>query len=128
ALDPLDPPVERLRSELGVDPPRWAGARFAVALTHDVDVPWRWTPIGVRGAGARLKEAVGGAHARAAAREARALAAVPIHRLRGTDPNWSFDRVFQLEGERGARSTFFVLAGHGHRADGAAPETYERLR
>jgi peptidoglycan/xylan/chitin deacetylase (PgdA/CDA1 family) len=128
ALDPLDPPVERVRSELGVEPPRWGGARFAVALTHDVDVPWRWTRIGVRGAGARLKEAVAGGHPRAAAREARALAAVPVHRLRGTDPNWSFDRLFHLEGERNARSTFFVLAGHGHRADGAAPETYERLR
>ena len=44
-LDPLDPPLERLRARLGLEPPRWAGARFAVALTHDVDTPWRWTPI-----------------------------------------------------------------------------------
>ena len=31
---------------------RRAGAarRFAVALTHDVDTPWRWTPTGLRGA------------------------------------------------------------------------------
>ena len=42
-LDPLDPPLERLRRELGVEPPRYRGARFAVALTHDVDIPWRWT-------------------------------------------------------------------------------------
>ncbi|MFZ0343420.1 MAG: polysaccharide deacetylase family protein, partial [Gaiellaceae bacterium] len=27
-----------------------------------------------------------------------------------------------------ARSTFFLMAGHGHRADGAAPEAYDRLR
>src|SRR4029077_5406855 len=53
-LDPLDPPLERLRRERGVDPPRYRGARFAVALTHDVDVPWRWTRIGVLGAAARL--------------------------------------------------------------------------
>src|SRR5881396_10091 len=36
-LDPLDPPLERLRRKLGVEPPRPDGARFAVALTHDVD-------------------------------------------------------------------------------------------
>ncbi len=38
-LDPLDPPLERLRRDLGVDPPRYRGARFAVALTHDVGPP-----------------------------------------------------------------------------------------
>ena len=128
ALDPLDPPLERLRARLGIDPPRWVGKRFAVALTHDVDIPWRWTRIGVRGAGARLKEAVAARHVSAAAHEARALAALPVHRLRGTDPNWSFDRVLSLERERNARSTFFVMAGHGHLADGPSPETYERLR
>jgi hypothetical protein len=52
-LDPLDPPLERLRRALGV---RDAG--FAVALTHDVDTPWRWTRIGVRGSAARLKRNV----------------------------------------------------------------------
>ena len=49
-LDPLDPPLERLRQRLGIEPPRWFGARFAIALSHDVDIPWRWTRIGVRGA------------------------------------------------------------------------------
>src|SRR5207253_6128238 len=39
-LDPLDPPLERLRRELGVEPPRYRGARFAAALTHDADSPW----------------------------------------------------------------------------------------
>ncbi len=119
-LDPLDPPLERLRRTLGAEPPRYRGARFAVALTHDVDVPWRWTRIGVRGAAARLK---GGA-----LHEARGLARVPLHKLRGTDPNWRFADIASAEQERGARSTFFVMAGHGHRADGAAPEAYERLR
>jgi peptidoglycan/xylan/chitin deacetylase (PgdA/CDA1 family) len=128
ALDPLDPPLECLRSQLGIEAPRWGGARFAIALTHDVDVPWRWTPIGMRGAAARLKDAVTAGHGRAATREARALAAVPVHRLRGTDPNWSFDRIVELERQRDAGSTFFVMAGHGHRADGAAPEAYDRLR
>ena len=49
-LEPLDPPLERLRQQLGLEPPRWHDARFAVALTHDVDVPWKWTRRGVKGA------------------------------------------------------------------------------
>jgi hypothetical protein len=120
-LDPLDPPLERLRRELGCEPPRYGGARFAVALTHDVDIPWRWTRIGIRGAAARLRHG--------AWREAGALARVPLHKLRGTDPNWRFKEIAAEERAHGATgSTFYVIAGHGHRADGAAPETYDRLR
>ena len=74
---PLDPPLERLRRRLGLEPPRWDGARFAVALTHDVDTPWRWTRLGVRGAAARLQGMRCGPPRRAGVREARALAAVP---------------------------------------------------
>src|SRR5205823_4741806 len=115
-----DPPLERLRGRLGLEPPRWRGARFAVALTHDVDVPWRWTRSAIRAAAGRLR--------RGAWREAPALAAVPIHRIRGTDPNWRFDRIVALEKRAGVRSTFFILVGHDHPADGPAPEVYERLR
>jgi hypothetical protein len=127
-LDPLDPPLERLRRELGVEPPLYRGARFAVALTHDVDVPWRWTRIGVRGAAARLKVHALAGQAGQAVHEARGLARVPLHKLRGTDPNWRFAEIAAEENAHGARSTFFLLAGHGHRADGAAPEAYDRLR
>jgi hypothetical protein len=128
SLDPLDPPLERLRRELGVEPPHYRGARFAVALTHDVDVPWRWTRIGVRGAAARLKSYAVAGRAGQAVHEARGLARVPLHKLRGTDPNWRFAETAADERSLGARSTFFVMAGHGHRADGAAPESYDRLR
>lgn len=127
-LDPLDPPLERLRRALRLEPPRWCGARFAVALTHDVDIPWRWTRIGVRGAAARLRDHAKAGRVGAAAREARGLGAIPLHRLRGSDPNWSFGRMTALTRERGASQTFFVMAGHGHPADGPAPEAYERLR
>lgn len=127
-LDPLDPPLERLRAKLGLEPPRWGGARFAIALTHDVDTPWRWTRIGVRGAAARLKRHVLAGRGAAALREARALSGVPVHKLRSSDPNWSFERILRVEAARGAHSTFFVMAGHRHPADGAAPEAYERLR
>ncbi len=127
-LDPLDPPVERLRRKLGLEPPRWAGAHFAVCLTHDVDTPWRWTPIGMRGAAARLRDSARAGHGRQTAREARALAAVPLHKLRGTDPNWRFERILRIAQARGVAHTFYLMAGHRHPADGAAPHVYERLR
>ena len=119
-LDPLDPPLERLRRALGVEPPSWGGARFAVALSHDVDSVRRWTGVGVRGSLARLR--------RGRLRELPALARLPLHKLRGTDPNWRFEWLVDEERARGASSTFFLLAAHRHRLDGAAPEVYERLR
>ena len=127
-LDPLDPPVERLRRRLGVEPPRWRGARFAVALTHDVDTPWRWTRIGVRGAAARLKARLRRADMSSAWHETRSLATMPLHKLRGTDPNWRFQSILARERASGASSTYFVLAAHRDPHDGAAPEAYARLR
>ena len=127
-LDPLDPPLEWLRSQLGLEPPRWGGGRFAVALTHDVDVPWRWTRAGIRGGAARMKAALGARRPATALAEARAVAEIPLHRLRGTDPNWSFEQILGGEAARGVRSTFFVMGGHEHAADGPAPASYERLR
>jgi peptidoglycan/xylan/chitin deacetylase (PgdA/CDA1 family) len=128
SLDPLDPPLERLRRSLGLEPPRWNGARFAIALTHDVDSPWRWTRIGLRGSAARVKAHVLAGRVVPAFREAHGLARAPLHRLRGTDPNWRFERLLAEERARGASSTFFVLGAHHDRHDGAAPEAYDRLR
>ena len=92
-LDPLDPPLERLRRELGLPTAHYGGAKFAVALTHDVDVPWRWTRIGMRGAAARLKGHALAGRVGAALHEARGLARVPLHRIRGSDPNWRFSEI-----------------------------------
>jgi hypothetical protein len=123
-LDPLDPPLERLRRKLGLK-----DEGFAVALTHDVDTPWRWTRVGVRGAAGRLKRNVLQARLAPSLREATALAAAPVHRARGTDPNWRFREIVRGERRRQARSsTFFVLAGHHDPHDGAAPERYDELR
>ncbi len=123
-LDPLDPPLERLRRALGLADPT-----FTVALTHDVDSPWRWTRIGLRGAAARLKRNTLEGRLAPALREATALAAAPVHRARGTDPNWRFRHIVEEERRRGASgSTFFVLAGHNDPHDGAAPDAYETLR
>src|SRR5213592_4867004 len=106
-LDPLDPPLERLRRELGLPAFRYRDARFAVALTHDVDVPWRWTRIGMHGAAARLKNHALARRVEPALHEARGLARVPLHKLRGTDPNWRFAEIVSEETAHGARSTFF---------------------
>ncbi len=127
-LDPFDPPLERLRRRLGIEPPRWGGARFAVAITHDVDTPWRWTRVGIRGSAARLRDSARARQGAAAVREARALSAVPLHKLRRTDPNWRFERILRIERTRTQGSTFYLMAGHRHPADGAVPEAYERLR
>jgi hypothetical protein len=123
-LDPLDPPLERLRKRLGV-----SDRTFTVALTHDVDNPWRWTKLGLRGSASRLKRNVLNARVAPAFREATALAAAPVHRLRGTDPNWRFSQIVADERRRGAQgSTFFVLAGHNDPHDGPSPDKYEQLR
>jgi peptidoglycan/xylan/chitin deacetylase (PgdA/CDA1 family) len=127
-LDPLDPPLERLRRKLGVEAPRWSDARFAVALTHDVDVPWKWTRKGVKGAAARAKSDLSKGRARSGLRELRGLAGAAVHKVTGTDPYWSFDRILDDERRNGASSTFFLLADHAHEFDGAAVESYERLR
>ena len=128
SLDPLDPPVERLRRRLGAEPPAWGGARFAVALTHDVDTPWKWTRTGVRGAAARAKSGLAGGRVRTGLRELRGLAGVPVHKASGTDPYWSFDRILADERRVGGSSTFFLIAEHAHELDGPVPESYERLR
>lgn len=127
-LDLHDPPLDRLRRRLGVEPRRWGGARFGVALTHDVDVPWRWTKPGIRAGAGRLKAATLGRDSRGAVREARGLAGMPLHRLRGTDPNFSFARIVDIERCRGASSTFFLLAAHHVAQDGPAGEAYDDLR
>jgi hypothetical protein len=128
SLEPLDPPLERLRRRLGVEPPRWGGARFAVALTHDVDTPWKWTRTGLRGAAARAKGDLLRGRVRAGLREARGLAAAALHKAGGTDPFWSFDRILEDERRCGASSTFFLMADHAHELDGPSPESYEQLR
>jgi hypothetical protein len=127
-LDPLDPPLERLRRRLGVEPPRWGGAPFAVALSHDVDSPWKWTGRGLLGAAARAKRDLLGGRAGSAMREMRGLTGAAVHKVSGTDPFWSFDRILEDERRCGASSTFFLLADHAHELDGPAVETYERLR
>jgi hypothetical protein len=130
---PLDDLVLALRetaSAAGVTPSATypGGARFAVALTHDIDTPWRWSARGLRGAGARLKGALALGDTAAARLEASGLARAPLHLLRGSDPNWSHSRFAALEKRRGFSSTCFVLAAHRDAHDGASPSAYAERR
>ncbi|HEY3613195.1 MAG TPA: polysaccharide deacetylase family protein [Gaiellales bacterium] len=130
---PLDDLVLALRAAAtaaGVEPaPAYpGGARFAVALTHDIDTPWRWSRRGLLGAASRLKRAVVARDVAEARVEAAGLALAPLHRLRGSDPNWSHRRFAALERRHGSRSTCFVLAAHRDPHDGAAPEVYDARR
>jgi hypothetical protein len=102
---------------------------FTVALTHDVDIPWRWSrPQALRGAAARARAAARERRTRDVVAEAAGLAAAPVRRLTRTDPNWSYERIAAIERAHGGRSTYFVMAGHGHPADGPDPAAYDRLR
>ena len=89
----------------------------------------RWSGLrAVAGAAARAKAAATGRRRHDLVRELRGLAELPRHRARGTDPNWCFERIAEIERSHDAFSTYFVLAGHHHPADGAAPAVYERVR
>ncbi|HEX3330518.1 MAG TPA: polysaccharide deacetylase family protein [Gaiellales bacterium] len=102
---------------------------FTVALTHDIDIPWRWSrPQALRGAAARARVAARERRKRDVAAEAAGLAAAPIRKLTRTDPNWSYERIAAIERGHGGRSTYFVMAGHNHAADGPDPAAYDRLR
>jgi hypothetical protein len=130
---PLDDIVLALREAaegVGVEPaPAYPeDARFAVALTHDIDTPWRWSRRGLLGAGSRLKNALMDGDSDAIRAEAAGLARAPLHRLLGSDPNWSHKRIAASEQRRGFRSTCFVLAAHRDPHDGASPGAYAARR
>jgi hypothetical protein len=127
--DPARPAVDSLLSAFREHVGDRGTTPFTVALTHDVDIPWRWSrPQALRGAAARARAAARERRARDVVAEATGLAAAPIRRLTRTDPNWSYERIATIERAHGGRSTYFVMAGHGHAADGPDPAAYDRLR
>ena len=86
--------VERFREIAGSPPP----GPLTVALTHDIDTPVRWSGLrAVAGAAARAKAAATGRRRHDLVRELRGLAELPRHRARGTDPNWCFERIAEIE-------------------------------
>jgi len=104
-----------------------AGARFAVALTHDLDNLWRWSPAGLLAAARAGARAVRHADAPALRREGTDVWAWLSHHLpHRTDPYWTFPEILGGEDARGVSSTFFVIARHTHRLDGAQPRQYHQ--
>jgi hypothetical protein len=127
--DPGRPAVDSLLQQFRVAVGDTGRTRFTVALTHDVDTPWRWSrPRALVGAAARARGAVRDHRTRDAAAEGLGLVAAPFRRLRGTDPNWSYERIAAIERAHGGCSTYFVMAGNHHPADGPDPAAYDRLR
>jgi hypothetical protein len=127
--DPARPAVDALLREFRGHVGDTGRTPFTVALTHDVDIPWRWSrPRALLGAAARARGAARARHPRDAAAEVLGLAAAPVRHLRGTDPNWSYERIATIERAHGGRSTYFVMAGHHVPADGPDPAAYDRLR
>jgi hypothetical protein len=102
-----------------------AGARFAVALTHDVDNLWRWTPAGLRGAARAAARALRSGDTDSAARvSGDVLDWLRYYLPNRTDPYWTFLEMLEGEDARRVSSTFYVIARHTARVDGGQPETY----
>ena len=104
------------------------GSPFAVALTHDLDNLWRWTPRGFAAAGYRSARALRHADIGALRREVGDVGDwLTRHLPRRSDPYWTFPQILGGEDARGVRSTFYIIARHTHPRDGNQPETYQRL-
>jgi hypothetical protein len=127
--DPEQPAVDailvRFQQATGLRPR--TGLRLV--LSHDIDTPVRWSGRrSAHAAAARLKAATLSRDRREASVEARGLAAAPLQRLRGRDPNWSFRRMHEIEQAHGGRSTHFLMVGHDHPLDGINGAAYDRVR
>jgi peptidoglycan/xylan/chitin deacetylase (PgdA/CDA1 family) len=124
--------VDRRLAELN-EPPLpamdWGGGPFAIAFTHDVDHMRRWTGRGVAAAARRAGRAAVTRDRDRARFELEGLRRAALYHLpRGTDPYWTFPQLLAQETSLGVRSTFFVIASHGHPSDGNDPASYSRRR
>ena len=126
-LEPL-PPVGWMWRDGGTGSGASAGAaRFAVALTHDLDNLWRWTRRGFAATGYRTARAARRLDGAVVTRELGDGADWLVrHAPRRSDPFWTFPHMLAGEDERGVSSTFFVIARHTHKQDGNQPETYRK--
>jgi hypothetical protein len=104
--------VERWRVPLAPDEPAWR-----VVLTHDIDLPWRWTRSGRRRALRGVRDSLRAGRFGAAARTTCALVAGALGRR---DPWDNLDRIVRLERELDATSTSYLLVGAHDPADGDA--------
>ena len=126
-------------AELGLEPLPPAGwmwndgvagagsAGFAVALTHDIDNVWRWTPRGFAATGYRSARALRHRRWEALRKELGDVREwLTWHVPHRTDPFWTFPQLLRGEDERKVYSTFYVIARHTHKQDGNQPAEYQR--
>ena len=116
-------------NELPLPAMDWGDGPFAIAFTHDVDHVQRWTGRGIAAAARRAGRAAAARDRERARFELEGLRRAAFHHLpRGTDPYWTFPQLLARESSLGVRSTFFVIASHGHHTDGNDPSAYARRR
>lgn len=89
-------------------PPNYPGARpFGLCLTHDVDNPRKFTPLGLLKTVAKVM----------LRRETRqGWRQIGAYLLTRRDPFWNFDQIINLEQAHGFHSTFFLVAGRRRKA------------
>lgn len=122
--DPLAAPVDELATTLAEALRPWCAPlvegdpAWRLVLTHDIDLPWRWTWTGRRRAARALRDALRRGRAASAARTAAALVAMPAMRMVGRDPWSNARRIAALEERLGASSTSYLLVGAHTPEDG----------
>jgi hypothetical protein len=122
--------LERRRRSPLETVPRWpAGKRYAVVLSHDVDVPFARAPWAFYGR--RLRRNIADRNPRAALRgvlQAAKAAAVTRGQMRdaASDANFCFDAWFDLEASLSAASCFYVaVTSSADRAASAYDVNYD---
>lgn len=100
--DVFDPIVSRFLIENGLCPEYPDGKKFAVCLTHDIDVVYP----------ERLYQIVGTAKAFSKGKLMDAMK-TPFSRInKKWNPYWNFREIMKLEAKYNAKSTFYFLALH----------------
>lgn len=116
---PVDTLADRLGAQLGLRRASWPrGRRYAVALTHDIDVPWRWTRRGMRRELRAVRDALRQGRVVAAIMGVARAAAGLVWRVFGRDPWCNAAHIMRLERRHGARSTSYLLFGDASTFDG----------
>jgi hypothetical protein len=123
--------VNDVRSSRGEPPiesrPLISGARFAVALTHDIDALRYWSPSQAAAIPYRLVRDLRARRAAAVHEPLAALQLLARRKFGASDPYWLLGAICELERDAGARSTFFFLGEHRHALDGRDGAHYHRV-
>ena len=123
---PVDELAHSLLGELEMHP-IWPSQRAcAIAVTHDIDVPWRWSRQGVRRAARAIRQSLLSGKVGAALATAMAMVAAPVWWVMRRDPWCNAAAIARMEAGFGATSTSYMIAGHHDPHDGHAT-SYRRV-